>query len=479
MFSAGQAFPAFLTLWLCLPELGLGLVNTTIESFKAESPLRGEIYRLAWPSIVEQLLVMAVGMVSTMFVGQLSAQALVAVGLINMLVMFIQSVFAALSTGTTVVVARLTGEQDPDGVNMTVSQSLTMSLVASVALTLFCYIFADQLLALFLGNAEPAVFEAARLYFLRTLISLPFMMISIIMGGALRGAGDTRTPMYSAGVANIINVLLSFVLIFGFGPVEARGIYGAAEAVVIARASGLAVTIFALFTGKCVLKPTWQRMLKADVDIIKKILFVGLPASLEQVIMQGGFLVMQLLVVWMGTVEAAVYQIGMSVNSLAFMPVFGIALSATTLVGQNLGANDPKKAEKCGLQTMYIAVILISVIAVLMFVFSRELASLYSSDPEVIELGSRVIRIFAIAEPSLAVMNVMSAVLRGAGDIRYIMFTSMVSIWGIRIFLSFILEYFFQMGVIGMWYAIFIDLSVRALLYWLRFRAGKWKHIRI
>jgi len=128
---------------------------------------------------------------------------------------------------------------------------------------------------------------------------------------------------------------------------------------------------------------------------------------------------------------------------------------------------------------MYISVVLISVIAVLMFVFSRELASLYSSDPEVIELGSAVIRIFAIAEPSLAVMNVMSASLRGAGDIRFIMFTSLISIWGIRIFLSYILERFFQMGVIGMWYAIFIDLSVRALFYWLRFRAGKWKHIRI
>ena len=202
-------------------------MNFTVENIKAEKPLRGEIYRLAWPSIVEQLLVMAVGMVSTMFVGQLSVEALVAVGLINMIVMFIQSVFAALSTGTTVVVARLTGEQDSDGVNMTVSQSLTLSIICSLVLTLFCYIFADQLLGLFLGNAEPQVFETARLYFLRTLISLPFMMISIIMGGALRGAGDTRTPMYAAGVSNIVNVILSFVLIFGFGPIEARGIYGA------------------------------------------------------------------------------------------------------------------------------------------------------------------------------------------------------------------------------------------------------------
>jgi len=454
-------------------------MNLTIETLKAERPLRGEIYRLAWPSIVEQLLVMAVGMVSTMFVGQLSREALVAVGLINMMVMFIQSVFAALSTGTTVLVARLTGEQDPDGVNMTVSQSLTLSVVSSLLTTALCYIFADQLLALFLGNAQPGVIDAAKTYFMVTLISLPFMMISIIMGGALRGAGDTRTPMYSAGIANIVNVALSYVLIFGFGGIEARGIYGAGEAVVIARGFGLLVIVYSLFAGRCVLKPSWRRLFKADIPIIKKILYVGLPASLEQGIMQGGFLVMQLLTIWMGTVAAAVYQIGMSVNSLAFMPVFGVALSATTLVGQNLGANDPEKAERCGLQTMYVSVALISVIAVLMFVFSRELASLYSNDPEVIELGSRVIRIFAVAEPSLAVMNVMSAVLRGAGDIRFIMFTSMGSIWGIRIFLSYLLEVYFQMGVIGMWYAIMIDLTVRAIVYWLRFKAGKWKLIRI
>jgi len=454
-------------------------MNATIENFKAERPLRGEIYRLAWPSIVEQLLVMAVGMVSTMFVGQLRAEALVAVGLVNMIFMFVQSVFAALSTGTTVVVARLTGEQDPDGVNTTVSQSLTLSIIVSLSVTLLCYIFSDQILALFLGNAEEAVFNDARLYFLKTLISLPFMMVSIIMGGALRGAGDTRTPMYSAGIANIVNIILSYVLIFGFAGIQGRGINGAAEAVVVSRAVSLIVILASLFLGKCVLKPAWKRMINPDMVIIRRILFVGLPASLEQIIMQGGFMTMQLIVIWMGTVEAAVYQIGMSVNSLAFMPVFGLALSATTLVGQNLGAKDPEKAEKSGRQTMYIAVILISIIAVLMFVFSRELASLYSSDPRVIELGSRVIRIFAIAEPSLAVMNVMSAVLRGAGDIRYIMFTSLVSIWGIRVLLSFLLEHFFGLGVIGMWYAIFIDLSVRASFYWLRFKAGKWKHIRI
>lgn len=454
-------------------------MNLSFETIKAEGPLRSEIYRLAWPSIVEQLLVMAVGMVSTMFVGQLSREALVAVGLINMLVMFIQSVFAALSTGTTVLVARLTGEQDPDGVNLTVSQSLVLAVVTSIFSAILCFIFADQLLSVFLGNAEPGVVAEARKYFMITIISLPFMMISIIMGGALRGAGDTKTPMYSAGLANIINVLASYVLIFGFAGIEARGITGAAEAVVISRGFGLIVIIYALFAGKCVLKPKLERLFKLDMPIIRKILFVGLPASMEQVIMQGGFLVMQLIVIWMGTLEAAVYQIGMSVNSLAFMPVFGFALSATTLVGQNLGAKDPEKAERCGLQTMYVSVALISVIGILMFVFSNELASLYSSDPEVIELGARVIRIFAVAEPSLAVMNVMSAVLRGAGDIRFIMFTSIGSIWGIRIFLSYFLEVFFGMGIIGMWYAIFIDLSVRAFVYWMRFRAGKWKLIRI
>jgi putative MATE family efflux protein len=422
---------------------------------------------------------MLVGIVSTIFVGRLGKEELAAAGIVNNIIFFYQAVFAALSTGATVIVAREIGQRDMPKAKKVAEQSAIISIVLSVVFTAASFVFAVPILKLFLLGADLSVFDAVLSFYKITILGLPFMIISIVIGGAVRGAGDTRTPMYVSILVNIVNMLLGYVLIFGYGPIPPMGFFGAALAVTISRVLGGVAMLVVLYCGRTPVSLCRRPSFVYDVDIIRRIFNVGIPASLEQIVMQGGFLMMQILVISMGTVHSAVYQIGMSVNSLAFMPIFGFALAATTLVGQSLGKNEPDTAEAYALQTNYICVVLISIIGVFLFVFSRQLAALYSPDPQVIDLGSTVIKIFAVGEPLLAIMSVVSAVLRGAGDTKYIMYTSIVGIWIFRVFISFLLHKYFALGVIGVWIAIIADFVTRAAMYWVRFRSGKWKYIQV
>ena len=443
-----------------------------------------EVMEIAWPSIAEQMLVMAVGMISTIFVGRISAAALAAVGLINMLIFFLQAVFAGLSTGVTVVVARLVGEEDIEGVKTATSQSFIMAVFLTLLFTLLGYAFDIPIIKTLFGKIEPEVFEFAILYYRIALIGFPFMVIALILGGALRGAGDTKTPMYVTAVVNIINLILNALLVFGV-PYKGRylippfGVKGAAFSVTAARIVGGILLPYLIYSGKNQAGIAIRGPFKLDFDMMKRIIKIGVPASLEQLVMQGGFLVVQIIVSTMGTTAIAVYQIGMNANSLAFMPIFGFSIAATALVGRSLGAEEFDMAETYAKVSRNISVAVISVIGVFMFVFSKQLAALYTTDPEVIRVSASILKIFAVVEPFLAIMVVMAGVLRAAGDISYVVVTTVVGLWLFRIVLGSFLAKNFGMDIYGIWIGVFTDFIVRSIMYIFRFRAGKWKYIKV
>ncbi|MDI3518167.1 MAG: hypothetical protein PWQ34_314 [Caldanaerobacter sp.] len=443
-----------------------------------------EVMEIAWPSIAEQMLVMAVGMISTIFVGRISAAALAAVGLINMVIFFLQAVFAGLSTGVTVVVARLVGEEDIEGVKTATSQSFIMAVFLTLLFTLLGYAFDIPIIKTLFGKIEPEVFEFAILYYRIALIGFPFMVIALILGGALRGAGDTKTPMYVTAVVNIINLILNALLVFGV-PYKGRylippfGVKGAAFSVTAARIVGGILLPYLIYSGKNQAGIAIRGPFKLDFDMMKRIIKIGVPASLEQLVMQGGFLVVQIIVSTMGTTAIAVYQIGMNANSLAFMPIFGFSIAATALVGRSLGAEEFDMAETYAKVSRNISVVVISVIGVFMFVFSKQLAALYTTDPEVIRVSASILKIFAVVEPFLAIMVVMAGVLRAAGDISYVVVTTVVGLWLFRIVLGSFLAKNFGMDIYGIWIGVFTDFIVRSIMYIFRFRAGKWKYIKV
>lgn len=441
-----------------------------------------EIMKLAWPSILEQLLEMMVGMVSTIFMGKIGTDAVAAVGMVNMLVGFLQTVFSGLSIGTTVIIARVIGEGNKTEAKRALVQSMYMALFVGLFLAVFGRIFSNNILGVFFGGSDIKVFNIGISYFDIVAFNLPFFVLDIIISGAMRGAGDTKTPMIITGIVNIINVILNYTLIFGVASlgIPALGVKGSAIAVTISRIIAVVIRTTVLYTYKGL---KLNLSVKDDYSIrpklMKRITKIGVPGFIEQAVMQGGFLVLEIIIITMGTVAMAAYQVGINVNSLAFFPIFGFAIANTTLVGQSLGERNYKKAETYSYESLKIAMIAAFIIGMMMLVFSKQLAMLYSSDPLVIKEAMGIIRTFAILEPMLAILNLCSATLKAAGDIMYVMVTSFVGLWTCRVFMSFALSRWFKLGMVAVMVGIFFDFTSRSILYLRRMRKGKWKYLKV
>lgn len=438
--------------------------------------LSRSIFRLGWPTITEQLLIMLVGVFMTMLIGRISSSAIAANGLINSIFMFVQAVFAALSTGSTVLIARLTGEGSPQ-VKQAALQSLIMVVVSSIVITLACYAFAGPLLRLFMAGSPEEVFDQGMTLFRILLVSMPLLMVNIVVSGVFRGVGNMVLPLVVSAVVNVVYLIVGNVMVSGMQ----MGIAGAAWAAVIARALGCLMIVAAIYMGKGRISLSWSDGFKPDMPMIRRILNIGLPASVEQLVMQGGFLVLNAIVLGMGVLDGAAYPIVMSINSFAFMPAFGLSISLSTLVGHSLGEGRPEKAERYARHTLVLTMIMLAVISVFLFIFSHAISSWYTTpdNTDVIELTSKCVKILALGEPLLAVMTILSATLRAAGDIKYIMYTSIVGIWTLRIVLAIVIHKLTGMGVVATMVCILIDFAVRSAMYYHRFHRGRWKHIKI
>ncbi len=450
--------------------------------FQMDKKADKEIISLAWPSITEQILEMMVGMVSTIFMGRIGIFAVAAVGMVNMLMGFLQTVFSGLSIGTTVVIARVTGEGNHKEAKTALIQSGYMAIVVGVLLAVIGRVFSLPLLSLFFGKAEPEVFKAGISYFNIVLINLPFLVLDIIVSGAMRGAGDTKTPMIITGGVNILNIILNTVLIFGvpFLHIPAFGIVGSAIAVTVSRIIGVTVRVLVLYNYKGLkLNLSLKDDYKLKPEMVKRIIKIGVPGFIEQAVMQGGFLVLQIIIVPLGTVAMAAYQIGLNINALAFFPIFGFAIANTTLVGQSLGEKNYEKAEIYSREGMKITMAVGFVIGIVMIIFSKYLAVLYTSDPLVIKESIGIVCTFGVIEPLLAILNLCSATLKAAGDIKYVMITSFVGLWTFRVILSFALIHLFGIGLTAVMIGIFFDFCSRSIMYLTRVHNGKWKYIAV
>lgn len=450
--------------------------------YKLNAEADKEIISMAWPSITEQILEMMVGMVSTIFMGRIGTYAVAAVGMVNMLMGFMQTVFSGLSIGTTVVIARVTGEGKREDAKRALIQSGYMAILVGLVMVVPGRLFSFNILGLFFGGAEAEVFKAGISYFNIVLFNLPFLVLDIIISGAMRGAGDTKTPMVITGGVNILNIILNTVLIFGVPAlhIPAYGIVGSAIAVTISRIVGVTVRILVLYNHK---KLKLNLSVKDDYTIrpemMKRIVSIGVPGFIEQAVMQGGFLVLQIIIVSLGTVAMAAYQIGININALAFFPIFGFAIANTTLVGQSLGAKDYEKAETYAYDSLKITMAVGFVLGIIMVIFSKQLAGMYSDDQLVIMESVAIVCTFGLIEPLLAVLNLCSATLKAAGDIKYVMVTSFVGLWTFRVGLSFLLIKFFGMGLNGIMIGIFFDFCSRSIMYLVRMNRGRWKYLKV
>ena len=458
------------------------LQQLNLSRLKFDRTRDKEIIGMAWPSIVEQILEMMVGIVSMMFMGSIGDSAVAAVGMVTTLMNFIQTVFTGLSIGTTVVIARVTGEGDTAEAKRALIQSGYMAIFVGLLLMAGGLFFKIPISNFFMGGAEPEVSKLGVAYFGIILFNLPCFVLDIIVSGAMRGAGDTKTPMVITGGVNILNIILNTMLIFGvpFLHIPAMGVVGSALAVTISRIVGVTVRVLVLYNFKELrLSLSLSDDYRIKPHLMKRVINIGVPGFIEQAVMQGGFVALQFIIVSMGTVALAAYQIGININAIVFFPILGFSIANTTLVGQSLGEKDYDKAHTYAYESLKIAMLFGFALGILTFSFAPHLAGLYTKDPETIRQATYLVCTFGVLEPLLAILNLCSATLKAAGDIKYVMVTSLVGLWLLRALPSFLLDRLLGWGLIAVCIGIFLDFSIRSVMYLVRMNKGKWKYLKV
>jgi putative MATE family efflux protein len=438
--------------------------------------IRKNVLKLAIPIMVEQTFVMLLGVCNTMMAGHIGAQAVSAIGMVDSINMLFISFFAALSVGATVVVAQQIGQEQPKKANETAKQAIVSGFILSAIISLFLWIFRVPLINILYGSAEELVKSNAKLYIEFTLLTYPFVAIEQIANGILRGAGDTKTPMYVSMFMNVINIILGYILIYGVNSlyIPSFGIMGAAIAIAIARMIGTILIIIILFRGSKIIKIRKLFPFKFDMKIQKSIFNIGIPAGMEQVIFNAGKLIVQIFIVTMGTASIAANAIGMSISQIINVPGNALCLAATALVGQYIGRNDIKGAKSTLMYLVKFTTVCLVSIGIIFAPIAEWVASIYTSVPEVIRLTGLLIRSNSIALLAWAISFVLSSGLKGAGDTRYTMMTAFIGMWIFRIGLGYIIGIVFKVGILGIWIGMYVDWIVRGTLYLLRLRGNRW-----
>ena len=439
--------------------------------------LNRQLFQLAWPTFVESLLQTMLGFVDLVFVGQLGPDAVAGVGLGSRLMQLLQVLFMGLSVGNTALVARAVGAKDKPEAERIAKQSLVISVLLSALIAAIGLLYSDAIIRVMGATDEVTVIGGG---FLR-IVSVFSIFIAVMMvgGGTLRGSGDTRTPMIITGIINLINIAFAYLLIFGNLGFPRMGPVGSAVATTIARGVGAALTLYVLFKRGSVLKLPLRGGWGIRREAIGRILNVGGPAAVEQIIFQLGLLVFSAITVSLGTETLAAQQIAFNISNFSILPAFAFGIAATTLVGQSLGAQDPARAEASAWQALKSSIAWMSLMGVGFFFGRRFLVGLYTSDPSVQRLGEMSLIFIALTQPLQAISVVIASALRGAGDTRTTMVITSISVWAVRVGLGYLIGIVLGLGFFGVWLGWVADFTTRAVLIFLRFRSGRWKTLRV
>jgi putative MATE family efflux protein len=433
------------------------------------SQIRRSVMTLALPITVSSFLQRAEGIVAVFLVGGLGATSIAAVGLGQLLVFIATTVVSGLSVGANVIVAQLWGARRRQDAGEAARHFLWLSLAMSVVLV-GLGIAGNRLMMEQLG-AEAGVIEMALPYSTLIFFIMPCTVLIQVLSSILQGTGDTKTPMYAMIGVNLLHVLLAYPLIYGQWGVPAMGLKGAAIAVGIAEATGM----FCLLV-KCrpILKSSMFRL-----DLIRSLWHVGASVSGERIVQQAGIFIYTKLVLLYGTIAYAAHQVGLSIESFSFLPGYGLAIAAATMVGQSIGAGKYTRAKLENWEANKIALVIMACMGFIFFFFPYALLRAFTADEAVIELGTMFLKIVAVLQIPLALTMVLAGSLRGAGDTRFIMGATMIGMWGVRVPLALLAALWLRQSVYLIWTAMIADWTVRmGLLLW-RYQSERWRQIQV
>lgn len=439
-----------------------------------------EAIRMAWPAVLESFFVALAGMIDTMMVSTLGTYAVAAVGLTTQPKFIALALFLSSNIAVNALAARRFGQKNRENANKILYTAIVFVIISAAIISTITFIGADQIIRWCGSNAD--THEAGVTYFRVIQAGMIFNVLSLVINAAQRGCGNTQIAMTTNVTSSIVNIVFNYLLIGGNFGFPRLGMFGAALATVLGTVVACIMSIISISKSDCFLSIPYiiKHKIKPGFDAFRSIISLSFNLLLENIAMRIGFLTTSIIAAKLGTDAFAAHQVGMNLLSLAFSLGDGMQVAAVALIGRSLGEKNTEKAKHYGNICQKIGFIISVVLAVIMFFFGREIFSLFFNKADILDMGvliSRYIMIIVLFQVS---QIIFAGCLRGAGDIKYCLWASLISVTIIRTLVTWSLAGgILNLGLSGIWLGVLSDQLSRFIFLSIRFREGKWTEIAI
>ena len=438
--------------------------------------IRRAIFLLSVPMVLEMVMESLFAVVDIFFVGRVGVHAVATVGLTESVLTIIYSIAIGLSMAATATVARRVGEKRPELAADAAFQALVIAVAFSLVIALVGGFFARDILRLMGG--EPALVEEGVGYTRLMLAGNTSVMLLFLINGIFRGAGNASLAMRSLWIANGLNILLDPLFIFGWGPIPAFGVTGAAIATTIGRSVGVIYQSYHLFGGRALVKVGYANLV-LRTNTLLRLLKIASGSMGQFLVESASWIFLIRIIAAFGSEALAGYTIAVRIIIFSILPSWGLANAAATLVGQNLGAGHSLRAEKSVWQTAFYNLLFLLMLSVVFYAAAYPIVRLFSDNPVVVARGAEALRIICVGYAAVSYGMVVGQSFNGAGDTRTPLFINLGCYWALQIPLAYFLAVPLGWGPAGVYVAIAITFAVAAVVSVLLFRRGRWKTVQV
>jgi MATE family multidrug resistance protein len=436
------------------------------------------IWQLSWPMLLIMIFDFFVGFADVYVAGFISPEVQAAVGFVSLLYFFVIIIANAISIGTVALVSRAIGGGNFGRALEVARQSLLSGCLVAVLVSLAGLLFYRQIIAV--AGFPPQIREIAETFLRIFAIALGANYLLLISNALFRASGDVKKPLLTMFFVMAVNVIGDFVLVFGLWGIPPLGYPGIAIATAVSVVLGMGINLLLLSRTRwrAVYQGSWALL----PGTIRQIVRLGWPAAMLQIAWNAGTILLYNILGRLGeasiTALAAIAN-GLRIEAMIFLPAFALNMSASVLVGQNLGAGEPGRAERTGWRIAAAGIVTLSAMAVMVFIRAEDFAALVAKDPAVLEETARYLRYNMIGQPFIALSLSLAGGLQGAGDTRGTMWVIIIAMWLIRLPLAWTLALPLNFGAAGVWAAMVTSMVCQGLLMARRFRSGKWKLLKV
>lgn len=435
-----------------------------------------DLIKLIIPLIIEQTLAVSIGLVDTIMVSQVGEEAVSGVSLVDSINTLLIQILSALATGGAVVCSQYLGKNDTKSVKKSAGQLIDVMTLCSLFLMIIVLFFNRFILSGIFGKIDANVMDYARIYFIISAISYPFLGLYNAGAALFRSIGDSKTSMSSSLIMNLINIIGNYILIFVFD----MGVLGAAIATLISRVISAIYITNLIIKKDTLIRIDSLKYLRLDSNIIGKLLKIGIPSGLENGIFQIGKLSVSSLTSTFGTSAIAANSIASNICSFSNIPGNAMGLAMITVVGRCIGAKEHTQAKTYSKKLLIYSYCGLWCTNLLMSIFARNIVSIFNLSQVACDISVQLIHSFSLVAILIWPLSfTLPNTLRAAGDAKFTMIVSISSMWLFRVFSSYFLAGYLKMGVLGVWVGMYIDWVFRSMFFLYRYLKGKWLEIKL